>query len=131
MADQRIIDANFVKSAVLEVMADNRSEELFIKVAERLCKMLDHVPTVDAVPVVRCKDCKKWEYDENFSGWCIEWRRRTLGNHFCSYGERREGDGCPPQMDWDCAKDKNGWDACDACWCKWLQQPAGEVSTDT
>lgn len=38
---------------------------------------------------VPCKDCKKWEYDENFSGWCVEWRRRTLGNHFCSYGERR------------------------------------------
>ena len=38
--------------------------------------------------------------------------------------------GCPPKMDWDCAKDKNGWDACDACWCKWLQQPAEEVSTD-
>jgi hypothetical protein len=46
-------------------------------------------PTVDAVEVVRCKDCKKWEYDENFSGWCVEWRRRTLGDHFCSYGERR------------------------------------------
>ena len=44
----------------------------------------------DVVKVVRCKDCKKWEYDENFSGWCTEWRRRTLGNHFCSYGERKE-----------------------------------------
>lgn len=42
--------------------------------------------------LVRCKDCKKWEYDENFSGWCVEWRRRTLGDHFCSYGERREGE---------------------------------------
>lgn len=39
-------------------------------------------------------------------------------------------DGCPPQMDWDCAKDKNGWDACDACWCKWLQQPAEEAAED-
>ena len=33
-------------------------------------------------------------------------------------------DGCPPKMEWDCAKDEYGWDACDACWCKWLQQPA-------
>ena len=33
-------------------------------------------------------------------------------------------DECPPKMDWDCAKDEFGWDACDACWCKWLQQPA-------
>lgn len=35
-------------------------------------------------------------------------------------------DGCPPKIDWDCAKDEYGWDACDACWCKWLQQPAEE-----
>lgn len=33
-------------------------------------------------------------------------------------------DGCPPKTDWDCAKDEYGWDACDACWCKWLKQPA-------
>ena len=33
-------------------------------------------------------------------------------------------DGCPPKMDWDCAKDEYGWDACDACWCKWFKQPA-------
>ena len=46
----------------------------------------------DFVLVTRCNDCKKWEYDENFSGWCVEWRRRTLGDHFCSYGERREGE---------------------------------------
>jgi hypothetical protein len=46
----------------------------------------------DVVKVVRCKDCKKWEYDENFSGWCTEWRRRTLGNHFCSYGERKDNE---------------------------------------
>lgn len=32
-------------------------------------------------------------------------------------------DGCPPKMDWECAKDEYGWDACDACWCKWLKQP--------
>lgn len=35
-------------------------------------------------------------------------------------------DGCPPKIDWECAKDEYGWDACDACWCKWLQQPAEE-----
>ena len=53
---------------------------------------ISKLTTVDAVSVVRCKDCKKWEYDENFSGWCTEWRRRTHGDHFCSCGERREGE---------------------------------------
>lgn len=37
---------------------------------------------------------------------------------------RTVADGCPPNMDWDCKKDDGGWDACDECWCKWLQQPA-------
>lgn len=53
---------------------------------------LTNCSAVDAVEVVRCKDCKEWEYDEDFSGWCAEWRKRTLGNHFCSYGERSEGE---------------------------------------
>lgn len=35
-------------------------------------------------------------------------------------------DGCPPNMDWECKKDEEGWDACDKCWGKWLQQPAEE-----
>lgn len=62
-----------------------------LKSLDELIHRINNAPTVDAVEVVRCKDCKKWEYDENFSGWCVEWRRRTLGDHFCSYGERREG----------------------------------------
>lgn len=35
-------------------------------------------------------------------------------------------DGCPPEHDWDCKKDEEGWDACDYCWALWLQQPAKE-----
>jgi len=35
-------------------------------------------------------------------------------------------DGCPPEMDWECAKDFSGWDGCEKCWAKWLQQPAEE-----
>ena len=48
-------------------------------------------PTVDAVPVVRCKDCKY--YDEE--GYCWFWDYETGmspnevdADDFCSYGER-------------------------------------------
>ena len=34
-------------------------------------------------------------------------------------------DGCPPDHDWDCMKDDQGWDGCDACWEMWLKQPVG------
>lgn len=73
--------------------------------------LIDGVPTVDAVPVVRCKDCKWWEgkrwdsssdpqygychackhayYSEN---WEISIRRQYKANWFCADGERRESD---------------------------------------
>ena len=47
-------------------------------------------------PVVRCKDCE--HYDEHtqkcyvFSHDCIEVQLEVDSDHFCSYGERREGE---------------------------------------
>lgn len=36
-------------------------------------------------------------------------------------------DGCPPDMDWECAKDFSGWEGCEECWAKWLRRPAEEI----
>ena len=47
---------------------------------------------IDAVPVVRCKDCK-WLYDE-MDDYCCRSHRglvRICENSFCSYGERKDG----------------------------------------
>ena len=49
-------------------------------------------PTVDAVEVVRCQDCK------NNVACSIQdamnWGKTTVnGENFCSYGERKDGDG--------------------------------------
>lgn len=54
-----------------------------------------HEPEVDAVEVVRCKDCKHWQSGK--IGWCeINSSYNIDGtwngyyeNDFCSYGERR------------------------------------------
>ena len=55
---------------------------------------VDEQPTVDAVPVVRCKDCKHYEIHkpkvlENCErkGYIIPMKP----DDFCSYGERKEG----------------------------------------
>lgn len=52
-------------------------------------RVLVQVPAVDAVEVVRCKDCKNLGF-KDFSGIC---NRRMIGivkpDDFCSYGERR------------------------------------------
>lgn len=42
-------------------------------------------PTVDAVEVVRCKDCTSL-----YDGWCIDYGIHMDENEFCSSGERRE-----------------------------------------
>ena len=54
--------------------------------------MLESAPTVEAVPVVRCKDCK-WLYDK-MDDYCCRSHRglvRICENSFCSYGEQKEG----------------------------------------
>lgn len=49
-------------------------------------------PTIDAVEVVRCKDCKHCQYDEMFGDrWCNG--SRVHADSFCSDGERRDSDG--------------------------------------
>lgn len=50
---------------------------------------VDSAPTVDAVPVVRCGECKEWD-EENH--WCnirdsYGWDYKP--NDYCSYGVRR------------------------------------------
>ena len=55
---------------------------------------LKRQPTIDAVPVVRCKDCiKRYDTDECPMCFLIEGKyyEYTNGNGFCDRGERKEG----------------------------------------
>ena len=57
---------------------------------ERAESEIECAPTIDAVPVIRCKDCKHWQCDDSES-YCDE-----LGifdtdmNSYCSYAKRKE-----------------------------------------
>ena len=55
---------------------------------------IQHMPTVDAVPVVRCKDCKHHHYDRSGIPYCSEgdYAYGWKDDDFCSYGERKDGD---------------------------------------
>ena len=59
--------------------------------------ILREAPTVDAVPVVRCRDCKHWHKDTVFCGYMsydeASERVNWYADDFCSYGERKDGDG--------------------------------------
>ena len=57
---------------------------------------LDDAPTVDAVEVVRCRDCKYFSRDEehnrawcNYYSGCLE----TAVNGYCYHGAKMDGDG--------------------------------------
>ena len=62
--------------------------------------ILQEAPTVDAVEIVRCMDCKHympqkksahWENRANYCNRIVTIKVRP--NDFCSYGERKDGDG--------------------------------------
>ena len=59
--------------------------------------LLEEAATVDAVEVVRCKDCRCWQKSSLFSGHMV--CRYVVGcsvvrreDDFCSRGERKDGD---------------------------------------
>lgn len=47
-------------------------------------------PTVDAVVVVRCKNCRS--YNKPKTGWGEVHLDREHPDDFCSYGERKDGE---------------------------------------
>ena len=54
---------------------------------------ISHAPTIDAVPVVRCGDCKYGEYREDFDDYECDHSGCGLvfnADDFCSYGERKD-----------------------------------------
>lgn len=95
----RLIDADAYKKELLWGQDYLDDDTLLTAI-----NILDCAPTIDAVPVVRCKDCKhqreRNEYEQNYlvegvlictspdatdDCWNAVW-----SNHFCSYGERKE-----------------------------------------
>lgn len=63
--------------------------------ADYIREVIESVPAVDVVPVVRCKDCK-YAYINSFSAasgvaLCSSSAKVMQQDDFCSYGERRDG----------------------------------------
>lgn len=96
--EKRLIDAN-------ELIKEANADGAYGYVD---AKQIADAPTVDAVEVVRCRECKYWGdedgklqdsdgvlfarckvhnylIDGRHTGWC------PTENDFCSYGERKEG----------------------------------------
>lgn len=96
----RLIDADKLPEAIHENVLAMYEESVAAK--EDCLREIEEAPTVDAVVVTRCKDCKYYRNHPN--GLCYlhtEPKANGRGysgeavcvepDDFCSYGERREG----------------------------------------
>ena len=91
----RLIDADALKTKAIRCETFKLYDApVFLKAVGT--KEIDKAPTVDAVPVVRCRDCKHWHKDTVFCGYMsygeASERVNWYADDFCSYGERKEGD---------------------------------------
>ena len=84
----RLIDADAMKRVYQEVLCSHVAcIDCSFFMDDKYCRfetMLSEAPTINAIPVVRCRDCWKFKtYDCRMvaSGY----------DDFCSYGERKEG----------------------------------------
>ena len=95
--DMRLIDADALKKKLIyfEIEFDDGHHEIHYAYKE---KDVDDAPTIDAVPVIRCKDCR-YSRDEYGDGDCyckrsgreLQWIGRRW-DFFCAAG-RKKGDG--------------------------------------
>lgn len=88
---QRLIDANRVLEIVREQGIAHPSAYHLTNYATLI---LREAPTIDAVQVVRCKDCIR-RYDTDECPMCYlsegKYYEYTNENGFCDRGERKEG----------------------------------------
>lgn len=50
---------------------------------------IEHAPTIDAVSVVRCDNCKYRYMDADLQVWTCTYGLMIKPNGFCNYGERK------------------------------------------
>ena len=90
----RLIDADIADVVIIY----DKSNELtpVSEVREHIKRQkafLDKFPTIDAVPVVRCRECKHCDPENHHCdhpmGTTAPLRRKP--DDFCSYGDRKEG----------------------------------------
>lgn len=86
----RLIDADKLQEFPIRANSCDKehANTHFINGIESVMEYAELLPTVDAVPVVRCKECK-------WAGGDFVCYRGVMVQHkpedFCSYGERRGG----------------------------------------
>ena len=83
-----MIDENKLKEQLFALVEQIGDERLHI---DAVVHLIDDAPAVDAVEVVRCRNCKKAEHDTIFQQyWCRG--REVDPDGYCSNGEQKDGE---------------------------------------
>lgn len=95
----RLIDADAVAEAIndeIEITAEIGTHEADVCKGGLIMGLayVNTAPTIDAVPVVRCKDCSFWHGNTQYCGkFSIpNWAQRTPPDCFCALGERKDNE---------------------------------------
>lgn len=90
----RLIDADALKETIctnVYPVADGfNSRDYGMFWTGGIEKAIDEAPTVDAVPVVRCKDCKYYEETDETIGTCLLTESGAHIKGYCSWAEVKE-----------------------------------------
>lgn len=100
-ADQMAVDESEAYMSAQVQITDDLKWLVNFAAHSKIQKLIADTPTVDAVPVVRCKDCKYYNRGELLAPnkFCFRLKHptenRLIGynfapNDFCSYGEQKE-----------------------------------------
>lgn len=102
-ADARIDDLidRYCKECDKRKGIKNGKRQFIYEIGEAPCRAcevddvkaeLEEAPTIDAVPVVRCKDCKWWVERHPRLGipWCRQTHLDREADGYCDMGERSE-----------------------------------------
>lgn len=99
----RLIDADELRAWLVKAGRLLKLQDDMRTASHAIGKIIDHIdkiPAVDAVPVIRCRECKFWETygfkssrkagaPLEWEGGCMKWRGGRLESDFCSYGKKR------------------------------------------
>lgn len=103
----RLIDADRLKDSIMFTCdLGGWIGDTLLQIKKLAVKYIENAPTIDAVEVVRCKDCKHRYGDEcpmRYVEWVtydddgyIEWddivHDHTMDDGYCSFGEREDGE---------------------------------------
>ena len=89
-----LIDRQAAMNAFAErVKRSNNSDFAPVPRWNDAVEIVENLPSVDAVEIVRCEDCKHW-YSDADSGMACEFTNMSQPEDgFCNWAERRQDDG--------------------------------------